>query len=202
MGTNYYLFRKIAFNEDKQYPPSLGCTDKEELVELTNGWVLHNTYYPNKEELNKHYYQKIHIGKSSYGWRFLLCIYPTENPLYKDDKIYHQYYLEKEISSLGDWIVLFNNPNNYIQDECGEKISTEEMIEIITKRKPSSNLKEGWQFLDNGKNNEYRAINGLRVHDFSRRPYFENNYVVIMPPDCTYDLILSGNDAGSGAIFS
>lgn len=55
-----------------------------------------------------------HIGKSSAGWCFSL-------------------HVDETIKSLDDWIKQFKT--GYIEDEYGEKVTVEEMIEIITNRK-------------------------------------------------------------------
>jgi hypothetical protein len=76
MGMNFYLERKLDFISNTETPASLGCGDSKDVIELTNGFVWQNTYYPTKEELNKDFYQRIHVGKSSLGWHFGLCVYP------------------------------------------------------------------------------------------------------------------------------
>lgn len=192
-------------------PASLGCYDghEQEPIELVNGWMWHKKYYATLESLNCEYYQEIHIGKSSCGWRFSLCIYPTENPRFKNDEHYHELYLDEPIESLDDWIKLFNDKHNKIYDEYDEEVTPEDMINIISKRKGHDDLKDGWQKLYVGTEFEskemYLAINGLLVHDRSRDMYahlIPKDRVTIMPEDCTYDLILSGNDVESGEIFS
>lgn len=59
----------------------------------------------------------LHIGKSSYGWKFSLHIIPENN-----------------IISLNDWIVEWNKEHTYIKNEYGEKIPPEQMLAIITER--------------------------------------------------------------------
>lgn len=56
-----------------------------------------------------------HIGKSSGGWCFSLHVYPEEN-----------------INTLNDWKKLLIQGEIY--DEYGDKISYDELINIITKR--------------------------------------------------------------------
>lgn len=208
MGTNYYLRRKCEFNPLHRLPASLGCDDGHEYepVELVNGWLLHNKYYPTLEVLNSEYYQELHIGKSSMGWRFLLCTYPKEHPNY------HEEYLPKAILSLDDWIELFNDPKNKIFDEYDNEVSKEEMLDIIAHRAPNKGLKEGWQHLetlhDDGiTKEEYYVIKGLLVHKMTRprSAYLDlkrDRYTTIMPDDCTYDLCVSGNDVEVCEIFS
>lgn len=192
MGTNYYLLRKTSYNLGFKYAPSLGCTDRVEVLKLTNGYVWNNKYYKTLDEMNKEYYQKIHIGKASIGWRFLLCTYPKENPRFISNHYYHEYYLEKEIRSLNDWVDLFNNKDNKIIDECGEEISKIEMIDIITKR--VGNVKES--NIDG-----FKVIRGLATHYKEKSIYYHNKYYTIMDDDATYDLVLSGNDPESGDVF-
>jgi len=173
--------------------------------------VWNNKYYPTIEVLNSEYYQRIHIGKSSAGWRFSLCTYPTENPRFKGE-VWNEQYLDKPIESLEDWLDLFYDPNNYIEDENGDKISKEEMIDTIAHRKPHGELLEGWHRLYVGTSfeskEEYFFIRGLIVHKLTRPiPYWfdESKYesnTTIMPDDCTYDLIFSGNDCEVCEIFS
>ncbi len=125
MGTNYYLIRKIKYKDNIKY--NIGC-DEDFFLELKNGYVWNYRYYKNIEQMNKDFFQRIHIGKSSFGWRFLLCTYNLNNEEYKFS------FLDKKINSLDDWIELFNDPNNYILDEYDRKIDKEKMIDIITKR--------------------------------------------------------------------
>ena len=214
MGTNYYLHRKTEFNPLHRIPASLGCGDdhEHEPIELVNGWVWHNKYYATLEALNAEFYQDIHIGKSSCGWRFLLCKYPAENPRFKDaEECFREIYLDKPIETIYDWTELFHAPGNKIFDEYGEEVSAQDMILTIVARKPQPDLIDGWQKLNVGtefeSREEYRAINGLLVHDNSNYcssiwidPKREQ-YMTIMPDDYTYDMVLSGNDVESGEIF-
>ena len=203
MGMNYYLMRKERYSEESPFPACLGCTysGETEVRKLSNGWIWNDTYYPTLEELNESYCQKIHIGKSSSGWRFSLCVYPSENPRYKNDR-FRQIYLPEPISSFEDWLRLFNDPKNYIIDECGRRVSIEDMVAKITKRAPHESLKDGWQHLNGDSTTLYRAIDGLLVHDYSKVRFWGSCYTTLMPRGYTYDLILSGNDTESGDIFS
>lgn len=61
---------------------------------------------------------RMHIGKSSCGWCFGLHVYEDgEGP-----------------ENLDEWRAAWSEPGAAIQDEGGEKITPEEMYEIITKR--------------------------------------------------------------------
>ena len=205
MGTNYYLLRKATFDPNHRLPASLGCSDglENHPVELTNGWLWDETYYPSIETLNERYFQRIHIGKSSCGWRFALCIYPTENPRFLHNEYHHEPYLEKSISSLDDWIALFRTPGNVIADECKRTISVEKMLSTICERKGFIEAAaDGWSKKEERHSERYRVINGLYAHDETRMRFGTPQFVQVMPPDCTYDLILSGNDPESGEVYS
>lgn len=204
MGTNYYLHVKKDFDPLHRIPARLGCSegDENEPLELVNGWVWNKKYYPTIEDLNKEFYQVLHIGKSSMGWRFGLCIYPTENPRFKDDSTYHEYWLDEPINSLEDWIKLFKTKGNRIFNEYNEEVSVKEMLKTITKR-------QGKVVADDGSDTgtvtansveEYKVVAGLLVH--TPEDKYRSGYVTMMPANCTYDLLLSGNDPNSGIIFS
>ena len=201
MGTNYYLRRKCNFNPLHKIPASLGCCDGMEWdpQELVNGWVWNDRYYPDVESLNRDFYQNVHIGKSSAGWRFLLATYPDRHPQFEEET-----WLDKPIENLDGWIDLFNNKQNKIFDEYGEEISPEDMIDIISKRKGNPKLKDGWQRLGRDRDTEYFVKNGLMVHkDNESNSLFHDrhNYYKITGDECTYDLVLSGNDPYYGYIF-
>lgn len=114
MGTNYYLRLKKKYEpKDEEYSEY-----SEPLVEeLDNGFVFNKHYYTHMDEVNKVYFLELHIGKSSYGWHFGLCIYP-----------------ELGINSLQDWEKLFSSKKNVIVDEYGRTITKEEMLDTITNR--------------------------------------------------------------------
>ena len=63
-------------------------------------------------------FEPMHIGKSSCGWCFALHVMPDDN-----------------INTLEDWIDLWSEPGSFIHNEYGEKISTDDMLEIITGRR-------------------------------------------------------------------
>lgn len=152
MGTNYYLRKKATYIPKKDRPENwwenydfdfYDSFDNNLVVELTNGYTWNNTYYPTVEELNKVYYLEYHIGKNSAGWRFLLQTYPKQ-----------------DITSLNDWKKLFDE--NEIYDEYGEKVSKEEMLNIITKKEPWHNLKDKNTYIDGS--GTYTVRDGLLVH--------------------------------------
>lgn len=77
--------------------------------------------------------QKLHIGKSSYGWVFALHVLP-----------------EQGINDLPDWLKLFHEEDTRIVDEYGREVSREEMVDIIVNREymePKKLLKDQ-EFLD------------------------------------------------------
>ena len=208
MGMNFYLLRKINFINNEQTPASLGCGYGENfIIELTNGFVWQNTYYPTKDKLNEDFTQKIHIGKSSMGWHFGLCIYP-----------------EYGINTLDDWIKLFRVSGNIIVDEEDRELKTSEMLERIEDRKQLDFEKyESEQDFEKAVVENHNNIN-KRINIFRYKIY--NNYDEILIdnhacrglnglwrrqkdqytsypiPDGTYDLIISGNDVENCCIFS
>jgi hypothetical protein len=56
----------------------------------------------------------LHIGKSSGGWCFALCV--------------------NVFKTLDEWIEVFNDPTIIITDEYGRILTPQEMIDVITKR--------------------------------------------------------------------
>ena len=115
MGCNYYLYKKnntlwaLPINRLGQYIESLifSSVKPPKSNEIT---INLDKCITNEEGL--------HIGKSSAGWHFNLCIYPFMG-----------------IYNLNDWKKLFNSENYYIKDEYGEAVSAEEMLSVITDRK-------------------------------------------------------------------
>jgi hypothetical protein len=169
--------------------------------------VFENTYYSTLEELSKVYAQRIHIGKSSYGWHFSLCIYP-----------------EYGINNLEDWTRLFNDCNNQIFDEYDTPVSADTMLDLITNR-----MMSGWEDSPEAiKAFEERALighNNLMAYTCCGKQYetydefLADNHAVrgnkglwkhqldkfhVENPDktATYDYIISGNDPEKGIIFS
>lgn len=121
MGTNYYLKYKKSYHLGDV--ATLGTFDTQYAVQkLKNGYVWNEKYYKDLTALNVDYFQYIHIGKSSCGWHFALCIYPNNG-----------------INDIYDWKKLFENPENIIEDEYHCIITAEEMFSTITDRAAS-----GW----------------------------------------------------------
>ena len=208
MGMNFYLERKIDFINNLETPASLGCGYKENQVqELANGFVWQNTYYSTLEELNKVFTQKIHIGKSSIGWHFGLCIYPEYN-----------------INTLDDWIKLFRTKGNAIVDEEDRQLKPSEILDRIENRKASNYDKySSEEEYEQAVIENYNAINKI-MHNNRHKIYttydsilYDNSackglnglwrhskdrYTSYPIPDGTYDLIISGNDPEKGYVFS
>lgn len=207
MGMNFYLERKLNFINNLETPASLGCSDREEVIELTNGFVWRNTYYQSIEALNEVFTQRIHIGKSSIGWHFGLCIYP-----------------EYGINSLDDWIRLFRTTENNIVDEESRKLKPSEILDRIEDRKQLEFEKyESEQDYEKAVVENYNNINKT-INIFKYKIY--NSYDEILMdnhacrglnglwrrqrdqytsypiPDGTYDLIISGNNVEKCLIFS
>ena len=117
MGTNYYLWlrAKSGPEGDTEAEPFM---DAEYFVQhLSNGYVWANTYYPDLKALNGSYCRVLHIGKSSSGWVFPLCTYPSLG-----------------IKSLSDWKALFSLGSSVIRDEYGRRVQPGEMVRTIACR--------------------------------------------------------------------
>ena len=99
MGCNYYLERKDG--ECWVLP------DKDVGIKVQRLLVSAKKYGHETQTLYVDYLTKttkrLHIGKSSYGWHFNLCIYPFMN-----------------IYSLDDWKALFNSNRYIIKSEDDE----------------------------------------------------------------------------------
>lgn len=112
MGMNYYLKKKDG--SDFVLPKSeigrifenaIVHKDSEDVIQLNIKDVTTKT-------------DKLHIGKSSFGWHFLLCIYSALG-----------------ILTLDDWRALFNNEEYEIIDEEDRTVSSEDMLKTINERK-------------------------------------------------------------------
>lgn len=183
MGTNLYAHIKATYKEyDYKDPVSVmydGLDDDPKVSELTNGYVWNNTYYKTLEDLNKEYYHVLHIGKSSAGWHFSLCIYPTI-----------------DIKGLDDWKKLWASEGCKIFTEYGDEITPEEALGYIVDRKPWSNATEAEVVEANnrmakeygigrvyesyedymGANHAKRGYNGLWAHNDGRYKGTDGTY--------------------------
>ena len=86
----------------------------------------------------------LHIGKSSYGWRFSL-------------------HIDDEIKSLDAWRRRWSAPSVHIKNEYGDRVSVEEMERIILNRSHPSGLAfhdiDGWPYVGHG-DGTYDLIRG------------------------------------------
>ncbi len=62
-------------------------------------------------------FPELHIGKSSAGWCFALHVIPEDG-----------------INDLQDWEGNFLDPESYIENEYGEQVSVEKMLDVIKNR--------------------------------------------------------------------
>lgn len=144
MGCNYYLYKKDGSNW------TLPVNRLGNLVEFTVFDCIKKDFNSNIFELD---YKRciteregLHIGKSSFGWHFNLCIYPYMG-----------------IYNLENWKRLFNSDNYIIKDEDEEDVSVDEMLDIITNRKGSSQLTDK----ELKQNHAERGLNNLLAHSSS-----------------------------------
>lgn len=72
----------------------------------------------------------LHIGKSSFGWRFSLHIIPEEN-----------------IMNLDDWKREWDKDGAYIENEYKDKITPEAMLAIITERGDGRYCRKGVELM-------------------------------------------------------
>ena len=71
-------------------------------------------------------FERLHIGKSSYGWCYSLHVIPEEG-----------------INTLQDWQALWEKPGALIRDEYGTVIEPSQMLDTIANR--SHNRKQSWE---------------------------------------------------------
>lgn len=83
----------------------------------TNYYLIHDERPPCPRCCRPYPNEHLHIGKSSAGWCFTL-----------------HYDEEHGLTSLDAWRSKWSEPGWRIQDEYGERITPERMMEIITKR--------------------------------------------------------------------
>ena len=105
-----------------------------------------NFYFEtNKWKQCGHAENRIHIGKSSYGWYFALHVIPEMN-----------------INNLEDWRNYIKNNEGVILDEYGDELSYPELIDTIANR--SYEGKNNWSKKDYHDNWAEPGINGLARH--------------------------------------
>ena len=146
MGMNYYLESKVGDYWNLPNSDKLGENVNRLVVSAKNyGWRTQTLYI---DDLTEKTY-KLHIGKSSAGWHFSLCIYPFLN-----------------IYTLDDWKLRFKSDRYRIVDEYDNEVSEEDMLEIITNR--SNNVFDSNYSMTLVKeNNAERGLNGLWAHKSS-----------------------------------
>jgi hypothetical protein len=128
MGTNYYLAQPATRKANENDVKAI-----QEL--LTSGRQNEISQYFQSEGLVP---KEIHIGKSSYGWKFSFSA--DRHPNFKSWK--------KELEST----------TYKIQDEYGETITLKELLLIIESKQKGEYLKEfQWEYLDE---DGYRMIKG------------------------------------------
>ena len=183
MGTNFYAHVKAKYKQyDYRDPVSVmydELDDDPKVMELTNGYVWNNTYYKDIDSLNKDYYHVLHIGKSSSGWHFSLCIYPTIG-----------------INNLEDWKKVWSSSNFKIYMESDEEISEEELMSYIVNRQYPGEIDEDKILKQNNDmaekagigrrfdtydqlllfNGAARGKNGLGSHNSLRYTYTDDTY--------------------------
>jgi hypothetical protein len=79
---------------------------------------------------------RVHIGKSSFGWRFSLHVDPEGKEWIPSGQNSPEREENLKIRDLDDWQFLWGERNSAIVDEYGEVLTVEGMLSIITDRRP------------------------------------------------------------------
>lgn len=109
MGTNYYAYKKLTKEQKNKIVQSLENDEYDSVIFDIN--QLSN---------------KVHIGKQSYGWKFIF------NPnLFK--------YYEPTIKSIDDYL---RGDNILLKDEYGRKISIDEFWKMVENSKDKLDNRE------------------------------------------------------------
>jgi len=87
---------------------------------------MSTNYYTTKTCGHCNHEERLHIGKSSWGWCFALATHP-----------------EAGISSIDDWRRKFYEDGITIEDEYGRVTPAAEMLEIITERSGDGQHRSG-----------------------------------------------------------
>ena len=106
MSTNYYLVRDVPMEDGV-----------DTIAECLHSIGIDDPYDKAKNFLND-LLEPLHIGKSSHGWHFSLHVIP-----------------EKGINTLDDWKSLFYDYQYRIEDEYGQTLTPQEMMQVIDNRK-------------------------------------------------------------------
>ena len=142
---------------------------------------LDDTYYKDIDSLNKDYYHVLHIGKSSFGWHFSLCIYPTIG-----------------INNLDDWNKVWSSSGCKIYTESDEEIPEEELMSYIVNRQYPGEIDEDKALKHNNEMAEKEGI-GRRFDTYDQLLLFNgaargknglwaHNSLRYTRTDDTYDL--------------
>ena len=190
MGTNFYAHVKAKYKPFDHNDPVLlmyeRLDDDPKVKELTNGYVWNNTYYKDIESLNKDYCHILHIGKSSAGWYFSLCIYPLIG-----------------INNLDDWKKIWSSSDCKIYTEYDEEIPEEELMSYIVNRQYPGEIDEDKALKHNNEMAEKEGI-GRRFDTYDQLLLFNgaargknglwaHNSLRYTNTDDTYDLTTDVN---------
>jgi hypothetical protein len=111
-----------------------------------------------------HATEPTHIGKASRGWCFSLC-----------------YNKELGLLKLEDWQTLLKlrlaHPDWYIEDEYGDKVTYEDLISIITKRRSLVTVQENVEAQQRSVGADFAKNSYLK----SVEAYLERNHAIIGP---------------------
>lgn len=190
MGTNLYAHIKSTYKPyDYDDPISRlydSLDDDKKVEELENGYVWKNKYYKDIRDLNKEYYHILHIGKSSAGWHFSLCIYPLLG-----------------IKNLDDWKRLWGSGKCSIYTEYGDELSLEEALSYICNRPGFPHNSEEEQLKNNNRlyeeegfgrwfnsYDEYMRFNGAKR---GKNGLWAHNSPKYVTTDDTYDMTEDAN---------
>lgn len=110
MGTNYYIVKKASDEEKKHFQNMLDKETYEDLCDALNQFISSH---------------KIHVGKSSCGWKFL---FDANN--FK--------YFDRSVDSVWKWI---KENGDDLYDEYNRHVTYEEF------RKMVENKQDGWDYL-------------------------------------------------------
>lgn len=122
----------------------------------TNYYAL-GTEHPREDEDGR-----LHIGKSSRGWTFALRCYRDEGP-----------------ASWEDWLRLLNARHVFVEDEYGDSVSLDDLVETVTMRVAGHRQGPAWYAAN-------KACPG--PYNLARREWYGLQDVVWPDGNATYDL--------------
>jgi len=129
MGTNYYAVRKL--------PNSI----KGKICDL-----IENDLYDEANELFETNYEKVHIGKQSYGWKFLF-------------NYNHFKYYDLNRKSIDKFL---RNEDIILYNEYGEVINVDDFWEIVEKNK---NKLDNMEYYKNNENLSFILMEEIVPYD-------------------------------------